>query len=934
MSFENFMDGVVKAARQVRNIAHTSAISSTSAGEQEPVSDPYSSSIDHLLTLASSCTIKYGMIIDAVPFLRSYRVSVNNGGGVILCALGMSGPVGPIGAYDASTLTVGTGVFFVQAPGESHGVIISADPAYMTDPSKCLHDIISQGSNTGIIAETGLQEPLNMGGSNGTVATNGGVVNWSGRTPADSLEIGEFSRISELGLAIHLDSYMSFLRADEYTGIWAFYWDGLCRVAGHQFQEWAGPSEREIYDDEGETMYYHGIATYPWEHRGMLIDIEPTGDAYKTYTADESQNTYKYYAANEPKYDDQQPFHRFRTYAGYLGQGQKKLVCAPDIAGGTEILQYSNSSYEAIGLHEQQITMAGHFGIRSAVGITIAKRPVIPVPKRTKIVTSQNGDTPANYKASSKYGDGGGTGVAHAVQPTPDASGPPAADVLALYRAATVMDLHAHLFNWEGMHPFYYHENDYALVEESSYSHVTGNQEVPTWSQLNSTDQWYMNVPTSDTLYYDHRGADGTVKVYRNTAYFTITDEGGISIGDGWGSEIRMVGGDIFLECPGDVFMAPGRNLIAWGGRDICLRAWNCMDITANVGDVRIKAEENLNMLGGNSGGPYGVFIESRGEYSTDSGESIYGWQTVGEGAEHTGIVLKAKNSEIIGWGRSVYFMTKMDNCLGKDQGQSDPGTQPKTGDIVFDTKGEGDVITRSKFVKHWAQCGVMHAFPAGATTRQVNMFTEDGTTLCNDVFIDGDLLNYGSHLARNDIISCQGHFASSTGGMVAKGSMTSVCNAIDDGHTYEADLRTWSTAKWAIDLQAMWYSTGRPGNPDVVQSAWFDLRVQEDYKSNAFTLWEARWQQMARENGDSLNEWEENPVASNEVSPSTWENTYPFPGYERLVSDSAWNRVTNSLYNTSTGTAVDRGSSYESPVTLNAAATAIIDGNYTHIGK
>jgi len=924
--------------RLARVVDWRSVLAPNQAGDQRPVSDSAGAIASSQYDLGANSRIEYGMIVDAIMGARCYRVLPDGGGPPIDCSMGMSGPVAPIGAYDASTLVVGSHVRYMTLPNSAAGVILGTEPMYMWDPTKCFGDIVSQGSNACLKTETGPQEAFNMGGStySGTLSTHGGITDWSGRSPYDSIEAGEFNRTSELGLMLHLDSYMGFLRADEYTGVWVFYWDGLCRIAGQQFQEWAGPSEKEVYDDEGETTYYQGVSTYPWEHHGMLT---APSDITTELTADESQNAYPYYARYEPTDDDLQPFHRFRTYAGYLGQGEKKLVCAPVYSGGATSHLYSNSTYEPFGLHEQQIMMSGHWGMRTALGFTLTKRPIIPVPKRIEIVTSADGDTPSNYRASGYYG---GAGDPHNVQPstTPDAG--VAVDELHLYRAATVMDLHAHLFNWEGENAFYYHGNDYYLIDESSYTHVDTNQEVPTWSDLDSVGQWYLDVPASNEVQYDHR-IGGSAKVYHNTAYFTITDEGGVCIGDGWGSELKMAGGSIFLECPGDVFMAPGRNLIAWGGRDICLRAWNSVDITASERDVRIKAEENLNLLGANGGGSYGVFIETRSDVGTDgaggsgdgtTGESYYGWDVVGESARHTGIVLKAKNSEIIGWGRNVYLMTKMDDCLGKDTGFSGAiPDQPKAGDIVLDAKGEGDVITRTKFVKHWVQCAVMHAFPDEPGINQVNFFTEDGATLCKDVYIDGDLLNYGSHLVKNDVISCEGHYYSNQGGMVAKIDTASTCTAINEGHAYEAELRVWSDARWAIDLNTMWYAEGRPGNPDVVKSAWFDLRIESNYKSQEFTLWEARWQQMARENGDTPKRWTENSVDSNsEVA--TLADTYPFPGYERLTVDYAYKTVDNLLYDTVTGKAVDRGAAYESPVTSATPAAAIIDGTYFHIGK
>lgn len=938
--FKNLLHAAEGVARIARNVDWLTRLSPNAAGDQRPVSDSMGAMSSTQYDLAVVARMEYGVIVDAIPGARCYRVQPDGGGPVLDCAKGMSGPVAPIGAYDASTLVVSSHVRFMTLPGSASGVILGTEPMYMWDPTKCMGDVISQGSPTCLKTESGPQEPFNMGGTqaSGTIDMNGGITDWSGRSPYDSLEVGEFNKTSELGLMLHLDSYMGFLRADEYTGIWAFYWDGLCRVAGQQFQGWEGPTEREVYDDEGETMYYHGIATYPWEHQGMLL---APYDAHVERSADDTQNNYPHYARFEPNDNDLQPFHRFRTYAGYVGQGQKKIVCAPDYYNAEDTLLYSDCYYEPFGLHDQQIMMSGHWGVRTALGLTIAKRPIIPVPKRCEIVTSADGDTPSNYRMSGYYGI---TGDPHYIQAYPNAGGSPAASELHLYRAATIMDLHAHLFNWEGEHAFYYHQSDYSLAEESAYGHVYSNQEVPTWSDLNSTYQWYLDVPSSDTVQYDHRSPETSVKVYNNTAYFTITDEGGVSIGDGWGSEIRMVGGCIFLECPGDVFLAPGRNMIVWGGRDICLRAYNSIDITASERDVRIKAEENMLLLAANGKGPYGMFLETRSDISDDGdggtgegtqGESLYQWDVVGEGAWHTGIVMKAKNSEIIGWGRNIYLMTKMTDCLGKEDGNTaGVPSQPKEGDIVLDTKGKGDVITRTNFVKHWVKCAVMHAFPDSANTRQVNFFTEDGATLCKDVFIDGDLLNYGSHLVKNDVISCEGHYYSDQGGMVAKADTNTACTATDDGHTYEATLQAWSTRRWGIDLQTMWYATGRPGDPNLVESAWCDLRVDSDYQAQEFTYWEARWQQMARENSDSVNQWTENPVESNRDSPDAWADTYPFPGKLRILTESAYKRVNNKLYSTVNGWSEDRGAVYEASVSTNAASAVVLDGNYYHIGK
>jgi hypothetical protein len=921
-------------AREGRGLSFFRLLSPAGAGGQRPVSDSLGALISHITDLATANRTEVGTIVDAVPGARCYRVQPESGGSTIDCCRATHAAVAPLGVYDADTLTVGTNVFFVRHKQKTSGTIVGCEPAYMYDSRLYYGDCVSMGSNTGLQIESGHQEPFNLGGSIGSLNLNGGITAWSGRSPIDSLEIGEFHKATETGLAIHLDPYMTYMRSNEWSGLWMFYWDGLVRLAGENFQRWAGPTEVESYDDEGETCWYHGIAPYPWEHMGQ---IGGPSDPTAAVAASAVQGAQAHYAGYEPNYDDLQPFHRFREYAGYIGQGQKKMMCAPDLDGGTGDFLYSDCYYQTVGLHEQNVSMSGHYSVRSALGITIAKRPIIPVPKRCEIVTSALGDDHTTYKAADKFG----AGPAHKVNPTPLPAAV-SADEQHLHSAACIMDLHAHLFNWESPHPFHYHEFDYFYPEESEYEPVATNQEVPEWSDLDSDYQWYLDIPSTDTVTVDHRTGE-TATVYQNTSYITLLDEGGICIGDGWGAEIRLAGGCIWLQAPGDVFLEPGRNLITWAGRDICLRSCYSVDITANTKDIKIKAEENLHMLAANSGGPYGVFIECRSEGDTYGNPSYDFANFCGEDIDCTGIVMKAKETEIIGWGKTIYLRTNDESDLtGKHAGYDGvPPTPPKPGDIVLDTKGNSDIVTRSNYVKHFVNCAVAHIFPDEAGDA-VNFFTAVGATLCGDVYTDGDVLSYGSHLCRHNFMSAQGHFYSRNGGNVARlaaSAASAVGGAIATGHNYEETLKTWSTNRFSIDLEEMWYDPGRPGNANVIRSAWMSLRVPVDYKNDEFVHYEPRWQQMARLHTDTVPQWEENAVESNHAGDPDWDDTYPFPGKKRLITEASFQRQGLKLYDTGTpaaeaGWAEDRGALYEADCTLNAPVTANLNQNYKHVGR
>lgn len=956
LPFATVIDGVSRLARGLDWAIKQIPQNATHA----PLADPLGHATAENTDLGTDSRVEYAYVVDAIPGIRQYRVQPEGGGPMISCTFLMHGVHNVYGVYDATTLVSGTHVRIMrhrQTPME--GVIIGVEPPYHSDPRLMFSDIVSQGSNTGMMLETGYATLLKMGGSNGD-PLNGGLVNNGGRSPWDSLEVGEMNYSTETGLMFHLDSYMGFLRADELTGIWVFYWDGLTRIGGQHLQEITSVSTREIYDDEGEVMLYRGVAGYPWENRGMLLNPNAMQTLEQTDPT-QTQLTTPYYARLEPRHDDQQAFHRFQTYEGYLGQAQKKVVSAPNLNSGysTSVFQYG-TQYQSVGLHDSQITQSGHYFVRNALGLTLAKRPIIPVPKRVRRVEDQGhtptGDGHGNYKASSLYNEGAVLRD-HKIQPTPTPAAVAAGED-TLHTAAAVLDEHAHMFNWEGLHPFYYHQGDYYIPEESAYTYVTTNQEVPTWSQLNSSSQWYLTPASTASVILDHRQIN-TAKIYKNTSYLTLLDDGGVLIGGGCGEEIRMVGGDIFLSCPGDVFMEAGRNIIGWAGRDACIRAWNSVDITANVADVRIKAEHNMQLLSANGGGPYGTFIENRANrVAQASCTTQYDFSAQGEGTQHTGIILMALDTEVCTLADNIYLRTCVPGREYVHAGFTGQANAPtKHGDIVLDasaggTNGAntsscgGDIITRSNNMRHWVCCEIAQSFnTTGAhdSSQGVNLFTQNGTTLAGNTFVDGAVVAYTDVVANGNLIASSGNVYSTTGGAVlpsTAGAGAGVAAAVSTGHSYEADLKTWADTRYADDVVAQWYKAGRPGDSDTIHSMWVSLRKDNDYYCAGFSLYESRWAQLARSNSPSslvgVQYWTENFVKNNDIATPS---SYPFPGYTRLTVAEAYKQHSFKLYDDSNQRAVNRATSstasdYESTVSLNAPTTATIDGNYPIIGK
>ena len=956
LSLGTVIDGIGRLARGVEWAVKQTPTGPTTA----PTSDPLRTRSTLDADLGTASRVEYGYIVDAIPGMRQYRVLPEGGLMMIVCtSLYGEGAGGAIGVYDSSSYLPGTHVRYIRHRQTPYsGVIIGAEPGYNVDPTLYVGDMVSQGSNVGLQLEGGYATLVKMGGSVDSIPVNSGLTAYGHRQPSDSLEISELNYSTETGLMLHMDPWMTFLRADETTGIWFFYWDGLTRIAGQHLQEITTVSTREIYDDEGETNYYHGVATYPWENRGMLISPSQSATT-EQLDPSKTQLNQAYYARIEPTYDDTQAYHRLQIYEGYLGQGQKTILSSPNKASGYDsTLRYSNK-YKPVGLCEQQITMAGHWFVRSALGITIAKRPIIPVPKRMKIVTDASGDGHGNYKASSLYNDGGSTLTDHKVQPTPTpASVSSGEDQVS--SATAILDLHAHMFNWEGLHPFYYHKNDYYIPEESAYSYITTNQTIPTWSQLNSSSsQWYLTPPSAQSVTVDHRTGD-TAKVFTNTSFLSLLDNGAVVLAGGSGEEIRMVGGSIFLSCPGDVFTEAGRNIIGWAGRDHISRAWNSVDITANGGqssqggDVRIKAERNMQLLSANGGGAYGTLIECR-----SSGPAQYDFTHIGECAKYTGIILKALQSEICQYADNIYLRTCVPSPTTQDPGNSATATINKHGNICLDCSGPqndwcGDITTVSQNIRHWVYCAIeqIFSFSDNSDNYGVNEFGV-ANGVCHQVFngnqyVIGTILAYDDIASKTNVIALNNFLNSSgnTVGALDSTSATNISTAATAAYNYEGALsakaNSASDSWYKTDFgksdgsgSGLWYQHGRPGDNNMIQSMWASLRADADYASSYFTLYESRWAQMARSSGPGApKQWTEHDVKSN-ISSSV---TDPFPG------NNIWKVSTNvykkhnlsgsqTMYDYTAQYAKDRGSVYESPVSVNAPTTDKLDGNYPIIG-
>jgi hypothetical protein len=103
---------------------------------------------------------------------------------------------------------------------------------------------------------------------------------------------------------------------------------------------------------------------------------------------------------------------------------------------------------------------------------------------------------------------------------------------------------------------------------------------------------------------------------YRSTSFVSQEPDGSILLKDGYGSEIRMSQGNIYISPALDLFLRPGRDLSAMTPRHQSFNSqYSC---TINSGDsIYIRAADNLKAIAGTSGGGI-LTIENQSTASLD----------------------------------------------------------------------------------------------------------------------------------------------------------------------------------------------------------------------------------------------------------------------------------------------------------------------------
>lgn len=827
--------------------------------------------------------IHYGHVVYSLPYCNWYKVQMAGGLGVIGCTAIADGSLRPIGVRSAGVIPPNSPVLVWKAPGDLTGIILGPIPMLQTSGAVTCPDRLVQGGGSGIQREKLYTEPFR------TLYRNGGIKDFAANRPLDSTTL-EWGRFAETGVGIMIDPFQAYLRVNEMCGLFLNYFDSYAKLVGINLDLASAVHEFAAREDEGENRLASGYSLYPWEAQGLFAPVTPEQAAQMMTEYDDREVQYRLHRAKidvPEEATDIQSVNRYQEFGGYLGQGHRRLLMVPGRTSGFNRFGDDAKTQPDYGVWEESIGVDGTYVMRSARQVIIGKRVLIPVPHEKKLPEDPTGDsmTADNYRFSGQFG---GTDTAEHKIGDPIL---PAGENRHLLQVSAIFDILAYNYNWRPLHPFHYHTEDYVVPEESEMAAAgkfTRSQDILNFGELSG--RMYMSYPSPKTLRVDHRHGD--IEYFQREAYLAMLPDGSVALGDGYGAQITLAGGSIRFDCPGDLHLTPGRNLVALGGDDIVMRAHNSFDATAGNKDLRLKAERNMQLLSGNSG-VGGTLIESKGAGEIQDYEN-----KIGEEVISNGVVLRAANGLIAQWGQTLYHRSL------------------NSGQIMLDAdKGRGQLIQKAATETHYLASSALFAMgpvDEECDTVATHALTTGGVLLDKGLTVNGFGQFDGAGLFTSHVNALQ--FGEAIGspfvGEIERAVLLEQKAEIDEAFN---DLDNSLEASCEA-VKTRFYEEKRPGNDKVIQQAQFSYRddpQQAQYNTQQFQLVESRWHTMARTGlGSGGSPWTEPPVVYQN------REQLPWPGNKKWKLENTLLTFDElRLYDPVTGTARDRSTGvYDDP--------------------
>jgi hypothetical protein len=409
--------------------------------------------------------------------------------------------------------------------------------------------------------------------------------------PNDTVE-GDWLQFNEFGLMLFLGKLAAAIKASDVCKLEVFYTDNLLREWAYNFEQFTAGSEIRAMADGEYWTRISLFSPYTWERLGLKNSAQTAfEDMGERYTGDSA-------AGRESVQELQEGLFRYVELEGHLGNIYRRTISVPTSETPDINVSGENADNKMRGVYDEWIGPEGTRLVRTAKGLILAKTPFIPSLTRKKSVDDPEGDTNVEIEEIEEFDT--------SISTNPEIN------------ALRIIDWMSYLSNFYSRRNLDSFNKDWGYPDESA-----------------------LNYGTEETV----DSTLGTAKYKDPVAFFAITDDGAIMMQSAQGSAI-YIGEDIRIAPARHLIQTPGESLISIVSKDTILKSYEDIDISSATGEVRVKAEKNLSMLGGNQGGSYGVMIESRGtsEQGQYPSEDAY---------KHGGLTLKSKSAVTL-YGRYI----------------------------------------------------------------------------------------------------------------------------------------------------------------------------------------------------------------------------------------------------------------------------------------
>lgn len=400
---------------------------------------------------------------------------------------------------------------------------------------------------------------------------------------------GEYGLLNHAGSGVIIGALSATVRGSEMASVRCSALDDQVRVTSGHFKHINAAGSDEIFNDGGYVTVESFVTMYNHERLGLKNPMTP---AFKWGAGENAAAFGEKRSGVSPLKPTQTAKKRFYRYAGYLGDIVNVFVASPD--PDKDVEEMADPGKDS-GLLHYHVDSSGRFTMRSAGGILFERYDRIPVPKRAHYAWDPAGDK---------------------AEPVPDSKRPfsvkdghPMASGLVLADMAAWWDSQAYS-------RFVQFGKDFRLQKQAE-----------------------LKCPPDQ---YDTYG-DGTENFQQydlRHSYMGLLPNGSIVLRDAWGSEIVMADGKITFNAAANIEIRSGASVVVLGGDDVVAKAYNSLDLSATKKDVRIKAENNLQVVSMKRG----VLIQSKAEGDVDP--AAWG-KGVGEDLQTAGIVLRADKSSV-----------------------------------------------------------------------------------------------------------------------------------------------------------------------------------------------------------------------------------------------------------------------------------------------